>query len=1164
VQELKNCGWNRFWRAVLAVLLAAAVVLTSGLQMSFAVYADGFDEQEAAEVLIPEDAGEGYIVKLKEERTSAEDAALNDALAQDENLTVLSYTEDTLAAEDAETVQGMDADAIEYVEANHPVVLSAVADSGAVWNDPHYAEQYYLDRMHVPAEQLTEESLKEAAGGANPPVVAVIDSGLYTEHEDIDAARVLPGKYFGRQEVTDDTSDVIGHGTAVTGLLMATCNNGLGIAGLTQGVKVMPLRVVDEDGSCTEKQVIEAIHYAVQQKTAYDDDPSQGANIQVINMSLEVAVQEGEPSPKALQEACREAMDAGILVICAGGNGGSAATYPAQYTLGVGATGYEEGTGDIHAAESRLLSEANGEGYENKIWVCAPGVDITTTSCTDGSAYTTITGTSAAAPQVAALAALCKWIDPSLDQAAFKTLLKEHAQPLSGASGKIGSQDVEFGYGLVDYEQVLSSLGMVYGNTDDPETNSDSVQEDGGAGTEPPAAQSTTSAMAVTGPADDPENPVNDNTKEKETPAVIETAEFPGSNVQLQTGPYYMGIDVSYWDGEVIDWTKVRNAGVRFVFVRVGYASLGSGKLNEDYMFISNIQGAYNAGINVGVYFYSQATTPAEAKAEANYMISRIEPYRNYITLPLVMDMESPETYNGSTTYWARANVSKAQVAINYLAFADVVNKAGYVPMFYTYTSWITQNLGGSMSVINNSGYPVWLAEYPSTVGEKPPLFAKLYGAIYKYDFWQYSSTGRISGISTNVDCNRWYSTDLFKYDRRYHWVKDAGGWRCYNSDNEQVVSGFGHDSQGWAWMNADGYWEEYTGWVESDGEWYYVEDGYRLANCWLSDSNGWCYAGDDGKLIRNGFARDSQGWAWMNADGYFESVTDWVKADAWYYTVNGYRQENAWFKDTKGWCYVGSDGRMVRNGWAKDSAGWCWLGSDGHPVKDIWLTSGGYWYYVKPNGYMAADTWVKDTVDWCYVDSDGRMVRNDWVKDSKGWCWLGNSGHPAKDTWVESDGDWYYVKPSGYMAADTWVKDTVDWCYVGSDGRMIRNGWAKDSKGWCWLGSNGRLLRSGWAEDSKGWCWFDKSGHWVKKRWIAYKGEWYYLKSNGYMASNEWAEDSQGWMWMAGTGKITKSCWIKDGRYWYYLKSNGYMATGKQTINGKVYWFNSSGKWIE
>ena len=65
-------------------------------------------------------------------------------------------------------------------------------------------------------------------------------------------------------------------------------------------------------------------------------------------------------------------------------------------------------------------------------------------------------------------------------------------------------------------------------------------------------------------------------------------------------------------------------------------------------------------------------------------------------------------------------------------------------------------------------------------------------------------------------------------------------------------------------------------------------------------------------------------------------------------------------------------------------------------------------------------------------------------------------------------------------------------------------------------------------------------------------------------MAANEWARDSAGWMYMAKNGKITKSKWVKSGGYWYYLKANGYMATGTQTIDGKTYRFDSSGRWID
>ena len=1064
------------------LLLALLMVLAAAPLPGFFSYA----ETDADETLfIPEEAeqtyGEGYLVKLNEESGGG----------------------DVLLVEDAEQIREMDPSEIDYVEVNHPVTLTAAAE------DPYYEEQYYLERTEVPAvwDLGLEEQQVETA--ADPVVVAVIDSGLYTGHEDIDASRVLPGKYFGADGVTDDTTDENGHGTQVTGILMATKDNGTGIAGVSQGVLVMPLKVADRDGRSTEKQVIEALQYAAAQKRAYDADPSQGANIQVINMSLEVTMAEGEEAPQALKEACCEAMDAGILIVCAAGNEeGTKATYPAQYTMGVGATEVS-GTGeDVHAACSRVLSAENGDGFENKVWVCAPGSGLIVPTTGGEQAYTTVSGTSFAAPQVAALAAFCKYVDPAIQQETFKGVLRESAASLQGGQGMIGDQDIENGYGLVNDRAALAMLGVGFESAPEAVADSTETEPDG-----QPVVSDTTDPMpeeepviACPDPEQDPESPQNRQLTDKTTPADTQAAaaESLRGAVSLQSSSYMFGIDVSYWDGETIDWKKVRNAGVRFVIIRVGYAALASGTLNSDYMYAKNIKGAYNAGINVGVYIYSQATTNAEAKAEAEFVIQKIEPYRSYISLPVVMDMESPMTFGSSNqkTHWAKGNVSKAQVASNYKTFSNTIRDAGYVPMFYTYTSWITEHVGSYMSRITGTGDPFWLAEYPSSVGTQPPLFSKLYSALYAYDFWQYSDTGKISGISTSVDLNRWYTTDLFKFDRRGRWEKEPAGWRYYNADDELVVSGFGHDTHGWAWLNEEGYFEECTGWVESEGEWYYVIDGYRQQNRWLKDSTGWCYAGEDGKLIRNGFGRDSQGWGWLNADGYFEAYTGWVESDDdWYYVVEGYRQANAWFRDNRDWCYVGSDGRLLRNGWAKDSIGWCWMGSSGYRVMDKWIKDDGDWYYIKANGYMAA---------------------NRWMQDSKGWLWLLGSGKAARNRWIRYKGSWYYLKSNCYMAA---------------------NEWAKDSKGWLWMNGSGRIVRS---------------------RWITYGNNWYYLKSNGYMAANEWARDGKGWMWMNSSGRITKSKWIKYKGYWYYLKANGYMATGSQTINGKVYRFNSSGRWIE
>ncbi len=137
----------------------------------------------------------------------------------------------------------------------------------------------------------------------------------------------------------------------------------------------------------------------------------------------------------------------------------------------------------------------------------------------------------------------------------------------------------------------------------------------------------------------------------------------------------HMGIDVSKYQGK-IDWEKVAADGVEFVFLRLGLRGYESGKLVEDETFQTNIQGALAHGIKVGVYFFSQAVTEAEAVEEANFVLERIAPYQ--IDCPVVFDVEKV----GSST--ARMNQLTPQERTNVtIAFLDTIEAAGYKSMFY-------------------------------------------------------------------------------------------------------------------------------------------------------------------------------------------------------------------------------------------------------------------------------------------------------------------------------------------------------------------------------------------------------------------------------------------------------------------------------------------------
>ena len=196
----------------------------------------------------------------------------------------------------------------------------------------------------------------------------------------------------------------------------------------------------------------------------------------------------------------------------------------------------------------------------------------------------------------------------------------------------------------------------------------------------------------------------------------------------------HVGIDVSSHQGK-IDWDLVAESGVEFAIIRVGYRGYTVGKIVQDPYFTYNIENATRAGIDVGVYFFSQAVNEEEAMEEAYQTLEWIEGYD--VTYPVVFDWEyvsdsSSRTYN--MTYQEIIDCTKA--------FNQVIQDEGYQPMAYSNPNLV--NKGFDLSQLQD--YPFWLAHY--TTGWKPTTFP------YYYDMWQYSSSGTVSGIEGKVDLN--------------------------------------------------------------------------------------------------------------------------------------------------------------------------------------------------------------------------------------------------------------------------------------------------------------------------------------------------------------------------------------------------------------------------
>ena len=201
------------------------------------------------------------------------------------------------------------------------------------------------------------------------------------------------------------------------------------------------------------------------------------------------------------------------------------------------------------------------------------------------------------------------------------------------------------------------------------------------------------------------------------------------------------GIDVSAYQNrasknETIDWQAVAADGVEFVMVRIGLRGTSTGKVNEDAFYRQNIQGAMNAGIETGVYFFAQAITVEEAIEEAEFVIEHLRDLN--INGPVAYDWEISSKYRVNDT-------SPEMATACAVAFCRRIAEAGYTPMIYQGSQ--VGYLKYDQAAV--SQYLTWFPEYKSASSEK--LYPTFY---YQMNYWQFSSKCSVAGIGGNVDAN--------------------------------------------------------------------------------------------------------------------------------------------------------------------------------------------------------------------------------------------------------------------------------------------------------------------------------------------------------------------------------------------------------------------------
>lgn len=189
------------------------------------------------------------------------------------------------------------------------------------------------------------------------------------------------------------------------------------------------------------------------------------------------------------------------------------------------------------------------------------------------------------------------------------------------------------------------------------------------------------------------------------------------------------GIDVSKWQGN-INWQKVKKAGIDFAILRLGYTGTKNRRPTLDAKFKRNLTQCKKYGVSVGVYYYSTATTPKQAKNEANFVIKQLKGQK--LQYPVYIDTEDE----------LQKALSKVQLTTIVKEFCETLESAGYYVGIYANKCWFAEQLNDHKL----KAYDKWVAQYNDK-------------CTYSGEFgmWQYADNGKVNGINGNVDLNKCY-----------------------------------------------------------------------------------------------------------------------------------------------------------------------------------------------------------------------------------------------------------------------------------------------------------------------------------------------------------------------------------------------------------------------
>ena len=595
----------------------------------------------------------------------------------------------------------------------------------------------------------------------------------------------------------------------------------------------------------------------------------------------------------------------------------------------------------------------------------------------------------------------------------------------------------------------------------------------------------------------------------------------------LPDGVTAQGIDVSEHQGR-IDWDAVKASGIDFAILRVGFGAPSFGG-RVDYQFNRNISECERLGIPYGVYVYSYAFDNQQAADEASMVIDCLSGHNP--RLPVYYDLEDKTII---------ADGRQSGIASRAQTFCNKISSAGYKPGIYANLNWFNNIL--TDPVFKSGSWDHWIAQYNSQCH---------YTA--SYSFWQYTSRGKVSGISGNVDMNYAY-VDV----SLYYWQLKESTWYYATSDGK-AYTGWLRQGGAWYWLDPDAGGVMATGLYECNGSMYWFNASGAMATGWVLDGGTWYYATGSGALARGPV---SVGGVPYCFDARTGAMLTGYQTDA-----QGVRR------------YFGSCGPL--NGWGLVDGSWYWF-ADGI-ASTGWLYTGGSWYWLDPDAGGAMATGLHSCNGSAYWFNSSGAMATGWVLDGGTWYYATGSGALASG-WLNLNGAWYWLDPSTHAMA-TGVQ-TIGSCeYIfNSTGKMMANCWSNGDGSWMYHSSSSGAIdlkgimtdsgiqlidddgnaRTGWIE-SQGARYYCSASGVILTGWQQIAGSWYYFNPDGRMATG-WLNDGSNWYWLDSASGAMKTGWLSLGGTWYYLdaaRGGVMLSNGWYWIGSTDYKFSSSGAMV-